>query len=136
MTAETDSRRVLVVDDDETILALIGRVLKECNVAFDVARNGVEALQHLAARKYDVAIVDLVMPDFDGMQLLDKIGELMLQPPVIIVITAHSTDFRHRLDSSIVNMVVRKPFDPKELAAMITNCLDCSPGRRDNNSAV
>lgn len=134
--ASDEQRRVLVVDDDEAILKLIGRVLNELHVASDVARNGVEALRCLASSKYDIAIIDLVMPEFDGMQLLDKIRELMIDPPVIVVLTAHSREFRHRLDGSIVNMVVRKPFDAKELAAIVLNCLEAAPRRGEESRSV
>jgi two-component system, OmpR family, response regulator len=130
--AEVQRKRVLVVDDDETILKLIGRVLQECEVNFDVARDGVQALQKLAGAKYDIAIIDLVMPDFDGLQLLERISDLMIEPPMVVVITAHSKELRHRLDSGLVNMVIRKPFDARELAAMIKNCLDAAPRSGSN----
>lgn len=120
-------RKVLIVDDDESIIRLICRALEEREIDCATARNGVDALQQMAIERYAVVILDLVMPNLSGVELIERMRELMIQPPIIIVITAHAKEFRGKLDTTLVNAIIRKPFDASELADMVKSCIS-APG--------
>ena len=120
---QTTTANVLIVDDDEAILRVIGHGLLKEGIECDCARNGVEALQRLAERRYSLLIIDLVMPGFSGIELLNRIGELMITRPFVIVVSAHAKRYRDQLDSNIVHAIVRKPFDTEELVHLVRTCM-------------
>lgn len=84
---------VFVVDDEEPARQRIRELLTDCNaqIALEVvgeAANGVEALEKLAARHADVVLVDIRMPQMDGIELAQHLNKLE-KPPVIIFTTAY-----------------------------------------------
>lgn len=75
--------RLLIVDDEAVILALLQRHFTALDYAVETATNGVEALERLAEAKFDIVITDLLMPEMDGNELLDRIQD---EYPLIRVI--------------------------------------------------
>ena len=69
------NRRVLVVDDDEAVIRLVGALLREEKIEYDIAHDGFEALQLLSRQRYAVMLVDLEMPVLSGIELLKKMKE-------------------------------------------------------------
>ena len=65
--------RILVVDDDKPIRNLVATVLQRRGLSIDAAPDGVTALQLMAQNDYAVAIVDLMMPGMNGIELLDRV---------------------------------------------------------------
>ena len=119
-------RRILVVDDDDAIRALISTVLRRRRLRVDTARNGVEALQKVRHCRYAVVLLDLMMPRMSGHQFLDELranppGEL----PVIIVLTAGLLT-RTPLPE-IVAASVRKPFDIEMLVDTVWSSANSRP---------
>ena len=117
------NRRVLVVDDDEAVIRLVGALLREEKIEYDIAHDGFEALQLLSRQRYAVMLVDLEMPVLSGIELLKKMKEAMLRLPVIFVVTAHLRDYASALDESVVNAIIRKPFHPEDLASLVRTTL-------------
>jgi CheY-like chemotaxis protein len=125
--------RVLIVEDEETIRALLVDFLNSSsNLAVDSARDGVEALHQLAMQRYDVILLDLMMPKMSGVDLLDSLSAMTSDPslatpatlPAVIVITAAPDDFlpREQLCNrfpTLVRDVLRKPLDIAVLASAI-----------------
>lgn len=110
--------RLLVVDDDRAIRKLLARVAERAGFAVDVAHDGAEALEKLAAHEYMIAIVDLMMPRVSGYELVEKIGAM--QPhPVVLVATAMANGDLSSLDDTMVKKVIRKPFDIEAIAAAL-----------------
>ena len=77
--------RVLVVDDEVPLQEMFASVLGEAGWLVDVARNGGEALDHLAAQQYDVVLSDIDMPRMSGLQLLQAVRTQDLDLPVLLV---------------------------------------------------
>lgn len=117
------SARVLIVDDDEAIIRLLADVMRQQELDFDIATNGYEALQLLSKRRYALVLLDLEMPVLNGIELLKTMRNAMLRLPVVFVLSARTRDFED-LDDTVVNCVVRKPFNVDELAELVAQTIE------------
>jgi len=122
MTSEHHGR-VLVVDDDPDIRNLLVTILRRKSLVIDVATNGDEAIDLLRQHSYGVVLLDLFMPVTDGFAVLEAIRREAWQP-VVLVITGADGATIEKLDASSIHGVIRKPFDPEELAAVVASCAD------------
>src|SRR5512140_2205096 len=104
-------RRVLVVDDEPAIRALVAKIIDRAGLPVDTAGSGSEAIDKLDARDYAVLVVDLMMPQIDGYGVIDHLRTRGRQKPAVIVITAGDSAAIRRLDGAMVHSVIRKPFD-------------------------
>ncbi len=111
--------RVLVVDDEAAIRALVAKIVERAGLPVDSARDGAEAIEKLEANSYAVLVVDLMMPNVDGFAVVEHLKERGGPRPAIIVITAGDTAAIRRLDGSLVHSVLRKPFDIDVLGDLI-----------------
>lgn len=120
-------KRILIVDDDDPIRALLMTVLRRRGFAADCARNGVEALELLAVSQYSLVVLDLMMPRMNGYELLDHVGGMPLSTrPPVIVITAGLA--RRPFDSSFVVGTIQKPFDIELLIHTVTGLIAAEEG--------
>ena len=71
--------RILIVDDEPKIRSFVGRALTAAGYATEFAGSGAEAVRSCAANRYDLVILDLVMPDMDGRQVLRRTAVLPAQ---------------------------------------------------------
>src|ERR1035437_548210 len=79
-------KTILVVDDDKSILRTFTRILQKSGYEIETAETGKEAMEKTESRHYDLALVDIRLPDMDGTDLLAKLKE-PLQHTVKIMIT-------------------------------------------------
>ena len=118
-------KRVLVVDDDAEIRHMLTTVLQQHELVADSAGDGSEAADLLRQFQYAVVLVDLMMPGVDGFTLLDLMaGGEVLSPPVVLVITAADRATLERLDAQRIHGIIRKPFDPEEIARLVVACAE------------
>lgn len=117
-------KHVLVVDDDAQTRALLGSLLARHSLAVDFADDGGSALALIQNNKYSVVLLDLLMPGTDGFAVLDRLHEPGMPSPVVLVITGADRAVVDTVDSNRVHGVVRKPFDPDDLAALVVACAD------------
>ncbi len=121
MAPEQGRGRILVVDDEPAIRALLKKIIERRGYSVDGARDGAEAIELLKVNTYDLMLIDLMMPNVNGFEL---VAYLASHPgkrrPSVIVITAaaESKPLRH-LDPAIVHSVVRKPFDIDVVADLV-----------------
>jgi DNA-binding response OmpR family regulator len=119
----TKEKRILIVDDDDAIRALLFTILRRRQFAVDGARNGLEALARLRTCVYSVMLLDLMMPMKSGWDVLDELKKLPADArPMVIVLTAGNEP--RDLDPSIVAGSIRKPFDVDLLMATVTACMN------------
>ena len=119
------AKRILVVDDDAEIRGLLSAILQRHELAVDVACDGGEATELLRQFQYAVVLVDLMMPGVDGFTLLERIaGNEVISPPVVLVITAADRASIQRLDTRRIHGIVRKPFEPDEIARLVVACAE------------
>ena len=111
--------RVCVVDDDRQVLRLLGRYLSDGGMNVDLLDSGAELLAMVKARRYDLILLDLGLPDVDGVTLLETLG--MEHPGIRVMIVSARDDAANRvrcLDTGACDFV-GKPFDLSELLARI-----------------
>src|ERR1700681_305652 len=94
---QVSSKRVLIVDDDATIRALLGPVLRSRDLIVDEAHDGVQALELLKENSYSVVLLDLLMPNVDGFGVIENLGSA-ISTPVVLVITGADRALIRRLD--------------------------------------
>lgn len=116
---------VLVVDDDASIRKLLVAVLRREGYRIMQARNGREALAEMRSGGTDLVIMDLVMPEVSGWQvLLERVADpALLQIPVIVVSASNTAQAAARLLDQHVFAVISKPFDLEVLLEAVTSCL-------------
>ncbi|MBI4521674.1 MAG: sigma-54-dependent Fis family transcriptional regulator [Gemmatimonadetes bacterium] len=81
---------VLVADDEESLRLLLEQQLRQAGCRVDTVANGIAALAAIQERSYDVAILDILMPGMDGIEVLRRISQEEERPEVIVV-TGHGT---------------------------------------------
>jgi DNA-binding response OmpR family regulator len=84
----SNKKRVLLVDDDITILRTLKKILEKEGYAVETAETGSDALKKIKKRSFNVCLVDVKLPDMDGTDLLLKIDS----PTVKIIITGYSSE--------------------------------------------
>ncbi len=111
--------RILFAEDEQELSDAVVAVLKHNNYSVDAVYNGQDAYDYLMAQEYDGAILDIMMPEMDGIEVVEKIRKEGNHVPVIFL-TAKS-----ELDDKIVGLdagaddYLTKPFAMKELLARI-----------------
>lgn len=118
-------KRILVADDDESVRGMLGRVLRQRGLEVDVASDGAEALGLLDAHTYSVILLDLLMPGVDGFGVLRALQGLENHAlPIVLVVTGADRAVVERVDTRIVHGVIRKPFDPHDVATIVAACTE------------
>lgn len=125
--------RLLVIEDDTAIREFLDRGLKESGYQVDVARDGTTALGLAADTVYDAFIVDLGLPDMDGLDLIAKCRAQGHSAPVLILSARRSVDERVRGLEQGGDDYLTKPFALAELLARLRNLLrHSSPGQTES----
>ncbi len=104
---------VLVVDDNDTNLMLIAKILELEGYQVEMAHNGREAIQSIVVKVPDLAILDVMMPDMDGYELCRKLRQPPLNVSIpIVLLTAMNSDMERSLAIKAgANDIWSKPFD-------------------------
>src|SRR4030065_822736 len=110
-----DFKTVLVVDDDKSILRTFTRILQRAGYATETAENGKEALDKIKAQNFDAALIDVVLGDSNGLDLLPKIEEKSPKTVKIIVTGVDSTEKRDEACKNGADAYLTKPVNPEEL---------------------
>jgi DNA-binding response OmpR family regulator len=111
--------RVLVVDDDVKISAFVAKGLKEAGFAVDVVANGADALAVARATPFDIAVVDVMLPGIDGLELIERMRTAGLKLPVLVLSARRSVDDRVAGLRRGGDDYLTKPFSFIELLARV-----------------
>ncbi|WP_277261328.1 response regulator transcription factor [Peptoniphilus lacrimalis] len=111
--------RILIVEDEKDLCQMIAKSLKESGYEVDIAYNGNEAMELLDVENYDLIVLDLNLPEIDGMEILEEFRTFN-QDTKIIILSARSQikDKVEGLDKG-ANDYLSKPFHLDELEARI-----------------
>ena len=111
--------RALLVEDDATIGEFVRKGLREAGFTVDHARDGEEGLRLALAEPYDAAVVDLMLPERDGLSLIEELRRKGRRTPVIILSAKRSVDDRVRGLRGGGDDYLTKPFALSELVARL-----------------
>lgn len=124
--------RVLVVDDEPAIRALVAKIVERAGHPVDTARDGAEAIEMLDANTYAVIVLDLMMPIVDGFGLIEHLKTRSDARPAIIVISAGDSSALRQLDGAVVHSIVRKPFDIDVLGDLVSAAAESISSAQSN----
>jgi two-component system KDP operon response regulator KdpE len=128
--------RVLVVDDEQQILRALRVILREAGFEALPAATGEEALDLAALQRPDAAIIDLLLPDIDGVELARRLRE-WTDMPLIVLSAVGDEDAKVRALAAGADDYVTKPFGPRELVARLqANLRRIAPEREEAEVSV
>jgi two-component system response regulator CpxR len=115
-------KRILVVEDDDAIRALLFAVLRRRGFKVDTASNGANGLERCLHCVYSLVLLDLMMPVMGGYEFLERLEKMNpSHRPLVLVLTAGAAP--RNLDPKIVAGALRKPFDIELLVETVVACL-------------
>ena len=127
---------MLVVEDDATIAGFVARGLREAGFTVDSARDGLTAFAMATAEPYDLAIVDLMLPELDGLSLIEQLRARGVTTPVLILTARRSVDERVEGLQRGGDDYLTKPFAFPELLARVQALLRRAGGRPESARLV
>ncbi len=127
--AEEDNkhRKVLVVDDEERMVRFVRLNLEHDGFIVSEAFNGKQALQKLRDSTPDIILLDVMMPDLDGFEVLEMIREMNNVPVIMLTAKGEEEDRVRGLEKG-ADDYISKPFSPRELVSWIKAVLRRTEG--------
>ncbi len=119
-----DRDRILIVDDEPRIAKSLQVLLADQGLEIDIASSGREAIESLGSFEYDLVLLDLMLPDIGGREIIEFMRHRS-PCPLIVVLTGHAS-----IDSAIdclkmgAHDYLRKPFEAEELLRRVKNALE------------
>ena len=132
MSASTPS--ILVVEDESSIASFVALYLKNAGYAVRTAATGGDALNQVAQEMPGLSVLDLMLPDIDGIEVTKRIRQTSDVP--ILMLTARDEDVDKIIGLEVgADDYLTKPFNPRELVARVKSILRRAvPDRRENES--
>lgn len=118
MEAAVKKNRILVVDDEKGLVKVIRLNLEQDGFEVVEANNGAQAMDKLRATLPDLVLLDVMMPDMDGFEVLGMIREVGNTPVIMLTAKGEENDKVHGLELGADDYVT-KPFSPRELTSRI-----------------
>ena len=117
--------RILLVDDDPMVTQLLIDMLSLDGYQIDTAPNGIAALEKVEARRYDLILTDLHMPELDGAGLYRELAKRQIHPreKIIFLTGTAGTSEAHRLVQETGLPLLLKPFNVVELLELVRKVL-------------
>jgi DNA-binding response OmpR family regulator len=127
---------ILVVEDESSIASFVALYLKNAGYAVKTAATGTDALAQVAAEKPALVVLDLMLPDIDGIEVCKRIRQTSDLP--ILMLTARDEDIDKIIGLEVgADDYLTKPFNPRELVARIKSILRrATPERNARESEV
>ncbi len=125
--------RVLVVDDEEFMVEMVCEILQEEKLLTDVALSGKEALGKFESAQYDLVILDLRLPDLEGLRVLREIRQKDQEIPVIVITAYGSVDNAVEALKMGAYDFITKPFKVEELKNAVLRALEVERIKRERS---
>jgi DNA-binding NtrC family response regulator len=111
--------RILVVDDEVVICDVIQRALIMRHYTTETAGSALEAIEKLEAAPYDLAIVDLMLPDVNGLEVAEAIRLLDPGTPVILITAYGTPSFENIASHPAISYYIHKPFELDRMMELV-----------------
>lgn len=112
-----ENYKILIVDDIPTNVALIAAIIKKATTNYEIAETGEEAINKIDTYKPDIILLDLMMPDVDGWDVIKHVRERYSKDEMAIIVTSAITDHDNITEcyNMGINDYVAKPIVPDRL---------------------
>ena len=119
------AKSILIVDDDEMVRIALGELLKPEGYEIQSVGSGKEALEKINEKKYDLLMLDIIMPQMDGLELCIKIREREDYSEVpIVFLTAKSREEDRAMGIEAgANLFLSKPISPDKLIGLVSETI-------------
>jgi DNA-binding NtrC family response regulator len=124
LTMEQPKKNILIIDDDKSILRILTRILQKQGYSIQTAETGREAEEIVSKQSFDLALIDVKLPDVDGIDLLGKIHTLKPQMAKIMITGFPSVDNGIKAMNSGADAYLVKPVEPTELLKIVKEKLE------------
>lgn len=128
--------RILIVEDEQKVSALVRRGLTAERYAVDVTADGLEGLEFASAYPYDLIVLDLMLPKLSGSELLQRIRRVNEFVPILILTARDSVDDKVKLFEMGADDYLTKPFAFAELLVRIKALLRRGPVNRSSTLRI
>ena len=113
--------KILLVDDEETIRALFSEYLSEDGFEVKVASSGKQAIEVVKGERFDLFLIDLVMPEMDGLELIQELRTLKIDVPAVLL-TAYGMELDESKRGNLnITGVIPKGIPMSEVSKEIKN---------------
>jgi DNA-binding response OmpR family regulator len=121
--------KILLVDDDKSILRSLSRMLEKCGYQTEAVESGKEALKKIKSTRFDLVLVDIRLPDMNGTDLLSKAKEEIRDAVKIMINGFPSLETGVKSLEEGADAYLVKPVQPKELLSVIESKLTQPPSQ-------
>ncbi len=115
---------ILIIDDDEDVLDTFGALLSDKGYSVSTARTGAEAVDESRHRLFSLALIDVILPDMEGVELLTKLADSFPKMRKVIVTGNATLDNAVRSVNLGADAYLVKPVAPEELMRVIEEQLE------------
>ncbi len=126
---------ILIVDDEARIRALITKYAAFEGYSAEEAENGMQAVEKCREKKYDLIIMDVMMPELDGFSAVREIRKEQNTPVIMLSARGEEYDRIHGFEIGVDDYVV-KPFSPKELMMRVSAVVKRSAGQPEQEDEI
>jgi two-component system, OmpR family, phosphate regulon response regulator OmpR len=114
--------RILLVDDDDRLAEMLGTYLRSRGFEVELRADGVSGLRALEASRFDIVVLDVMLPDIDGLEVLRRLRTHSTVP--VLMLTARGEDMDRIVGLELgADDYLPKPFNPREVVARLTAIL-------------
>jgi DNA-binding response OmpR family regulator len=121
-------KKILLIEDEESIREYMSFLLQNNGFQVIEAKNGAEGMTFFSKEKFDLVVTDIVMPEKDGMEIMQAVREI--DPKTIMLAVSGAMSYRDLLagaGKSGADEVIQKPFTENEFLKIVNCCLNRNP---------
>lgn len=112
---------ILIVDDDDAVARFIGSFVEKLGHCAEKASNGQEALTMFNENKFDLVLLDILLPDIKGYELIPEFKKLHPDVGVVTMTGYNSRDLERRVRRQGIMYYMIKPFEPESLKSVLNH---------------
>jgi len=128
MAINTSPKKVLIADDEKAIAKALALKLTKAGFATEVAVNGVEAIDKIKATKFDLIVLDLIMPEKDGFAVLEYMRTKKINYPVLVASNlSQEEDLKRAKDLGAIDYFIKSNLSLQEIIDHIKKILKVWP---------